>query len=269
MTSTRYLDVRPPAVAGTFYPSGRRTLLQALANAFADANEVSPEAAVPKALIVPHAGYIYSGPIAASAYGRLRPARHAISRVVLVGPSHRVPLLGMAVSGARAFATPLGEVSIEDSARRTALAHDGVVVDDLAHSAEHSLEVQLPFLQYVLDTFEILPIVVGHCPKGQVAAVLDALWGGPETVVVVSTDLSHYLRYADARHVDAATAEAVVHGRVESIRGEDACGAVGLRGLLEEVRARGMSVQQLDLRNSGDTAGSHDSVVGYGAFAVV
>ena len=260
--------VRPPAVAGSFYPSSPDALGVALREAFADAVVPSDDAAVPKALIVPHAGYVYSGAIAASAYARIIPARSTIRRVVRLGPSHRVSVRGLAVPSVDAFRTPLGIVPIDASGRDTALDLPGVRVDDRAHDLEHSLEVQLPFLQSVLDEFALLPFSVGDATADEVAAVLEACWGGPETVVVISTDLSHYHRYADATRLDARTAAAIVACRPGTVDDHDACGAYALRGLLQVVAEYGFSVEQLDLRNSGDTAGDHDRVVGYGAFAV-
>jgi AmmeMemoRadiSam system protein B len=260
--------VRPPAVAGTFYPARPDALCEALRHAVAGAQPAPDGAPVPEALIVPHAGYIYSGPIAASAYLRLVPARSAIRRVVLLGPSHRVPLQGMAVPSSSAFATPLGLVPVDDGARRTALSLPAVTVQDLPHAAEHSLEVQLPFLQSVLGSFEVLPVTVGRGRPDEVADVLDALWGGPETVLVVSTDLSHYHPYEEARELDRRTASAIVAADAQAIGDVDACGSHALRGLLTAVRRRRLRVEQIDLRSSGDTAGDHDRVVGYGAFAV-
>ena len=262
------LSVRPPAVAGTFYPAQPDALLEALRASFAGACPPEEGAPVPKALVVPHAGYVYSGPIAASAYLRLQPARSVIRRVVLLGPSHRVPLDGLAVPSSGAFATPLGAVPVADDARAAALALPRVSVQDLAHAAEHSLEVQLPFLQVVLDSFEVLPLAVGRGRPEDVAAVLDALWGGPETVILASTDLSHYRRYDEAREQDRRTAEAIVAADPEAIGDLDACGSHALRGLLAAARARHLAVEQIDLRSSGDTAGDRARVVGYGAFAV-
>jgi hypothetical protein len=259
--------VRPPAVAGSFYPADPRELRQAVEVALAG-GPVPPAARTPKALVVPHAGYRYSGPVAASAYRQLAGAAREIQRVVLLGPSHRVPLRGIAVSGVDAFATPLGTVPIDTAGRDTVLAIPGVSVDDRAHVWEHSLEVQLPFLQVVLSGFRLLPLVVGDAATDEVATVLDAVWGGPETLVVVSTDLSHYHAYADAAALDRATAASVVARRYRAIRDGDACGARPLRGLLHASIARGLPVTLLDLRSSGDTAGDHDRVVGYGAFAV-
>jgi hypothetical protein len=259
--------VRPPAVAGSFYPAEPGELRQAVEVALAGAP--APTAArAPKALVVPHAGYRYSGPVAASAYRQLGGAARTIQTVVLLGPSHRVPHRGIAVSSADAFATPLGTVPIDSAGRDAALAVPGVTVDDRPHVWEHSLEVQLPFLQVVLAGFRLLPLVVGDTATDEVAAVLDAVWGGPETLVVVSTDLSHYHEYADAAALDRATAAAVVAQRYRTIRDADACGARPLRGLLRASAARGLTVTLLDLRSSGDTAGDHHRVVGYGAFAV-
>lgn len=265
MTSTPQLRVRPPAVAGSFYPANPEALLDAVRSSFAGSRVPNGEPPVPKALVVPHAGYVYSGPIAASAYRRLVPGRATIRRVVLLGPSHHYPLAGLAVSGADALATPLGLIPVDDEARRAALAVPGVRIDDAAHAAEHSLEVQLPFLQTVLEQFEVLPLAVGRCPAEDVAAVLDAVWGGPETVVVVSTDLSHYHRYADAVALDRRTAASIAALRPEAIGDRDACGAYPLRGLLTAARARSLTAELLDLRNSGDTAGDPERVVGYGA----
>jgi AmmeMemoRadiSam system protein B len=262
------VSVRPPAVAGTFYPGSPVSLGSALREAFADAVVPAADAAVPKALVVPHAGYVYSGAIAASAYARIIPARSTIRRVVLLGPSHRVYVRGLAVPGVDAFRTPLGIVPIDADARRIALDLPGVRVDDRAHADEHSLEVQLPFLQSVLDDFVLLPFSVGDAALDEVAAVLEACWGGPETLVVISTDLSHYHRYDEATRLDARTAAAIVARRPEAVDDHDACGAYPLRGLLQVASERGLSVEQLDLRNSGDTAGDHHRVVGYGAFAV-
>ena len=260
--------VRRPAVAGAFYPADPAALRAALHDSFSGAVRPEPGAVEPKALVVPHAGYIYSGPIAASAYLRIEAARGRIRRVVLLGPSHRVPLRGLASSSADAWATPLGSVPIDTDAR-DALRHLAcVAVDDTAHASEHSLEVQLPFLQTVLDDFELVPLVVGHATADDVAAVLDVLWDDDATVVVVSTDLSHYHRYGDAQRLDATTAAAIAALRPAAIDDDDACGARPLRGLLTTARNRGLTVETLDLRNSGDTAGDRQRVVGYGSFAL-
>jgi AmmeMemoRadiSam system protein B len=263
------LRVRPAAVAGTFYPGVSDVLRHALRRSFAAAAPgPSGAVSVPKAIVVPHAGYQYSGPVAASAYTRLEAARSTIHRVVLAGPSHRVWLRGLGVSSADAFETPLGLIRVDADLRETVLDLPGVRVDDSAHAYEHSLEVQLPFLQTVLDEFTLLPLSIGDATTDQVAAVFDACWGGPETLVVVSTDLSHYHAYDDAVGRDERTAAAIVAMRPAEISDSDACGARPLRGLLQVVSERHLAVEQLDLRNSGDTAGDRDRVVGYGAFAV-
>lgn len=267
MTNQR-LIVRRPAVAGSFYPAEADGLREAIHHAFAGARPSAADAPVPKAIVVPHAGYPYSGPIAASAYQRIAPARSTVRRVILLGPSHRVYFRGMAVSSALDFETPLGLVPI-DGRLRDELAHlASVSVDDDPHADEHSLEVQLPFLQTVLDDFMLLPISVGDATTGDVATVLDACWGGPETLVVISTDLSHYHPYDTATELDARTAAAIVNRRPQDIDDHGACGCRPLRGLLQVAADRDLAIEQLDLRNSGDTAGDKSRVVGYGAFTV-
>jgi len=262
-------SVRPPAVAGLFYPDDPDDLQTVLAESFDNARRDHPVAPpAPKAIVAPHAGYIYSGPVAASAYRLLSAGKDVITRVVLLGPSHRVPLDGLAVPSVDAMATPLGLVPIDAEGRDIALSVPGVVVADGPHAPEHSLEVHLPFLQLVLDDFKVLPLVVGRAPAAMVAAVLDAVWGGPETLIVVSTDLSHYHDHATATRLDGATAGAVVAGRTDLIDDRDACGAYPLRGLLEAAGRRHMTAELIDLRTSGDTAGPRDRVVGYGAFVV-
>lgn len=262
------MSTRPPAVAGTFYPSAPDDLRQSIDTAFAEARQPMPDAAVPKALIVPHAGYVYSGAIAASAFGRLTPARGRITRVVLLGPSHRVHLRGMAIPSTDAFDTPLGSLPIDAELCAAVTGLTSVVVDDEPHRLEHSLEVELPFLQTVLDHFTLLPVSVGDASTDEVAALLDAVWGGPETLIVISTDLSHYHHYEQAARLDARTAAAIVAADTDSIGDRDACGSRPLRGILRVVTTRRLSVEQLDLRNSGDTAGDPQRVVGYGAFAI-
>ena len=254
---------RLPAVAGAFYPSDADTLHRGVAAMLAQPEDAS---AHPKALIVPHAGYIYSGPIAASAYVALEKSAAVIRRVVMFGPAHRVWVSGLAASSADWFATPLGKVPVDREAI-DAVAHlRQVEVNDDAHAQEHSLEVQLPFLQTVLDDFAVAPFVVGGASPAEVAEVMDVLWGGPETLIVVSSDLSHYLPYGEAQRIDRATADSIVEHRMLS-RHEQACGATPINGLLEVARRRGLIASLLDLRNSGDTAGDHARVVGYGAFA--
>lgn len=258
--------IRPPAVAGSFYPADP-AVLAAQIDTLLDAAQ--PTAAPPKALVLPHAGYVYSGPVAATGYATLRARREPVTRVVLLGPAHRVPVNGLATSSADAWSTPLGEVPIDADARAAACALPGVAVDDAAHAQEHSLEVHVPFLQRVLgEGFALVPFVVGRAEPDTVAAVLDALWGGPETLILASSDLSHYLDHATATMRDRHTASVIVHGRVAELGPNDACGAYPVRGLLVAASRHGLSTTLLDLRNSGDTAGSRDRVVGYGAFAL-
>lgn len=261
--------IRPAAVAGMFYPDTAAAIERALALAFAASVAPADGAPIPKALVVPHAGYRYSGPIAASAYARVAPGRGLVRRVVLAGPSHRVWLRGLGVPGVDAFDTPCGEFPIDVELRATALSRRGVSVNDDAHAREHSLEVQLPFISNVLGGVSVLPIVVGDATTDEVAAVLDACWGGPDTLVVVSTDLSHYHPYATAMSLDSRTTAAIVARDADAVHDDDACGARALRGLLAVASERDLTVEQLDLRNSGDTAGDRDEVVGYGAFALV
>jgi AmmeMemoRadiSam system protein B len=257
--------VRPAAVAGSFYPGEPSSLATEVASYLADAQ---PAAAVraPKAIIAPHAGYIYSGPIAASVYARLRPLRGRVKRVVLAGPAHRVWVDGIAVPSVGAFDSPLGPVRLDAAAIEKLRALPFVEVSDRAHALEHSLEVHLPFLQSVLGDFELVPIVVGDASPEQMAQVLDLLWGGDETLIVVSSDMSHYLPYDAARRRDRDTAEAILHLEARLIP-EEACGCAPINGLLRTARKRGLVPEQIDLRNSGDTAGDRSRVVGYGAFA--
>ena len=227
----------------------------------------SPDDAWPKALIVPHAGYMYSGAVAANAFVLLEPSREVVEHVVLLGPSHHVPFDGLAVPSNRAFETPLGTVPIGETARRQILALPFVNIVDDAHHWEHSLEVQLPFLQEVLGSFSVLPIAVGRGSPEQVDDALEALWGGDETVIVISSDLSHHYDYATAKVMDATTASAIESLEPERIAHEDACGSIGVQGLLGVARRRSLAARTLDLRSSGDTAGGRDQVVGYGAWA--
>lgn len=254
---------RRPAVAGLFYPDDPRALGRMLDHYLAEAH---PEAPTPKAVIVPHAGYVYSGPIAASAYACLGAARATITRVLLLGPAHRVPFRGLAASSAERFETPFGAVELDRVGIECALALPQVRLLDEAHALEHSLEVQLPFLQRVLDHFSLLPFVVGEATADEVAELLELLWGGPETLIVVSSDLSHYHGYAVAQRLDALTSRAIESLQPQEIGYEQACGRNPINGLLEVARRRGLHAQTLDLRNSGDTAGPRDQVVGYGAY---
>lgn len=256
-------SVRNPAVAGLFYPGDPREL-RAMVVGFLDA--VHATGTVPKAIIVPHAGYIYSGPIAASAYARIQPARGRITRVVLLGPAHRVGFHGLALSSADCFQTPLGRITVDQEAVKKISGLPQVHVMDAAHMQEHSLEVHLPFLQETLGEFSLVPLVVGDAEPGEVAEVLETLWGGPETLIVISSDLSHYHDYKTAQRLDRATSQAIEQLRLEDIQYDHACGRNPVNGLLQVARQRGLKAKTIDLRNSGDTAGSHDRVVGYGAY---
>jgi len=258
-------NVRPPAVAGMFYPGAPPELAGEVKRLLA---AVSPASTFsqPKAIIVPHAGYIYSGPVAAGAYARLAPYAATIRRVVLFGPCHRVAVRGLAVPRVQAFATPLGRIPLDEAAIAAALELPQVVAHDAAHAEEHSLEVQLPFLQEALEDFSLVPFAVGYASPDEVAEVIELLWGGPETLIVVSSDLSHYHPYADARRRDARTADDIVHLRLLADH-EQACGATPINGLIEVARRRDLRPQLLDLRNSGDTAGDKSRVVGYASFA--
>jgi len=254
--------VRKPAVAGLFYPSSADEL-QTLVNQYLKKIKPSTEPA-PKAIIVPHAGYIYSGAIAASVYARLSP--NSIKRVILLGPSHRVPLSGLAASSMTSFATPLGNIPVDKEAIDELLTLPQVSVFEPAHSKEHCLEVQLPFLQTVLDEFTLIPLVVGEATPEQVGEVLEKLWGGKETLIVISSDLSHYHDYETAQQMDKLTSKAIEKLRSEEISYKQACGYFPIQGLLHVARKLGMQAKTIDLRNSGDTAGPKNQVVGYGAY---
>jgi MEMO1 family protein len=273
MTAAGYI-VRPPAVAGSFYPESEadlRETVTALLAAARDTLAATPAAPAgtsraPKAVIAPHAGYIYSGAIAASAFAAFAPIAAAIRKVVLLGPAHRVPVRGLALPEARGFATPLGVVEIDPGMARAASRLPQVRLQPEAHAPEHSLEVELPFLQVLLGEFKLLPLVVGEASGEEVAEVLEQVWGDEETAIVISSDLSHYLPYDTARRVDRETADAILRlaGPFDPRR---ACGASPIGALLVEAKRRGLLPSLLDLRNSGDTAGDRRQVVGYGAFA--
>ncbi|HSI21418.1 MAG TPA: AmmeMemoRadiSam system protein B [Methylophilaceae bacterium] len=258
-------NVRPAAVAGMFYPDNAEALAQDVDGLLNDA-ESRMSGLVPKALIVPHAGYIYSGPIAASAYALLKPLAATIRRVVLLGPTHRVAVRGLALPGTDAFASPLGIVNIDQDAVRKIAQLPQVTISPQAHSLEHSLEVHLPFLQTVLSDFTLLPLAVGMASADEVAEVLETLWGGPETLIVISSDLSHYLPYDVANAADRTTALTILRLE-ENVTHQQACGGTPVNGLIVAARHHGMKPHLLDLRNSGDTAGDKSRVVGYGAFA--
>lgn len=257
-------SVRIPAVAGLFYPDDAGEL-QAQIKAFLA--QVEPQGPPPKAVIAPHAGYIYSGPIAACVYARLQAARDRIRRAVLLGPSHRVGFQGIAISRMDYFDTPLGRIPVDKEAVEKILHLPAVGFLEEAHAQEHSLEVHLPFLQEVLGEFSLVPLSVGDATPEEVGSVIEALWGDPETLIVISSDLSHYHDYETASRIDAATTLAIEQLRYEDIGYDQACGRNPIRGLLWVARRRGLHEETLDLRNSGDTAGPRHRVVGYGAYA--
>ena len=261
-------QVRAPILAGTWYPGDPRALRDEVDGFIAAAERLDADRLQGlKAVIAPHAGYRYSGPVAGSAYAQVAAIHERVRRVVLVGPSHRVGFKGIAVSSADQFQTPLGAIQIDRDAVRDLLRLPYVNEMEAAHAEEHSLEIQLPFLQRALGDFTLVPLVTGDASPEQVAEALANLWDGPETLIVVSTDLTHYLDYDTARRIDAKTSEAIVAADLEAIGDHQACGRVGLKGLLALSRERGLGFDLLDLRNSGDTSGTRDRVVGYGAWA--
>ncbi len=263
-------SVRQPAVAGTFYPRGERELARVVGKHLDQARKdgrLANSPTVPKALIVPHAGYVYSGPVAAAAYVRLEPARDTIERVVIIGPAHRVALRGLALPEAELFSTPLGQVPVDELAVASLRGLEQVTVSARAHEFEHSLEVHLPFLQTVLGRFSIVPLVAGHAGAEEVDEVIERVWGGPETVILISSDLSHYYDYDTARRMDAGATRAIEHLDPDGLMEESACGRVPVGGLLVAADRHGLECTTLDVRNSGDTAGSRDEVVGYGSYA--
>ncbi len=258
--------VRQSAVAGAFYPGNARELDTAVRAYLDEAG--AWQGPVPKAIIAPHAGYVYSGPVAATAYVRLAAVRDVITRVVLLGPCHRVPVKGLAASSADAFVTPLGQIPLDRKAIEDMLDMSQVQIFDQPHALEHSLEVHLPFLQEMLGEFSLVPLVVGPASADEIAEVLDRLWGGPETLIVISTDLSHYLDYESAIDIDARTCKAIENMDGNAISDNAACGRYPVRGLLATAKRRAMTIETVDLRNSGDTAGPRNQVVGYGSWVL-
>jgi AmmeMemoRadiSam system protein B len=257
-------NVRSPAVAGTFYPADAVTLAGQVRAFLGEAGQ--DVGVPPKAIIAPHAGYIYSGPVAAHAYAHIQPLKDIVKRVVLLGPCHRVAVQGLALSSADAFQTPLGSVEIDHDLDETLLALPHVQVFDATHAQEHSLEVHIPFLQVLLSDFKLLPMVVGQASPQEVGDVLDLVWGGPETLIVISSDLSHYLDYDTACAIDLRTSAAIEHLDGNALGAHQACGRIPVKGLLEVAKRKNLHVRTLDLRNSGDTAGTRKQVVGYGAW---
>ena len=263
-------SIRQPSVAGSFYPGDRDELESMIDSMLREAREKlgDDRGPAPKAIIAPHAGYIYSGPVAAFSYLRLGDGRDRIRRVILLGPTHFVYVEGVAVTSSDEWLTPLGSVPIDLEGRAAIQSLPQVKVSNLPHGREHSMEVQVPFLQKVLGEFVLLPIAVGDCAPADVGEVLEKVWGGDETAIVISTDLSHYHPYEDARRIDSRTADSIDALSRTDIAPEEACGCRPVNGFIHAARAKGMNATRLDLRNSGDTAGPRDGVVGYGAWEV-
>ncbi len=259
--------IRKSAVAGTFYPADKDQLQQMIEQYIYDAPIANK---VPKVIIAPHAGYIYSGALAGSVYARLIPDKKSISRVVLIGPSHRVGFHGIALSTAEQFSTPLGliDVDIESIKRLSQLPYINYM--DQAHELEHSLEVHLPFLQTVLEQFTLVPVVCGDASADQVCTLLEQFWGQPETLIIISSDLSHFLDYESAKKKDKATSELIEQLKFEQLNGKSACGYIPISGLLALARKKDLHVKNIDLKNSADTAGISDKnrVVGYGTYVI-
>lgn len=255
--------IRPAAVAGTFYPSDPNQLSHTVSNYLQHATTTGSP---PKAIIAPHAGYIYSGTIAANAYHLLSSAKATIKQVILLGPSHHIPFLGLATCEADYYATPLGNIPLDKELTNQLLKLPQVSVVNAAHAKEHSLEVHLPFLQTVLDEFTLTPIVVGDASAEEVSEVLDMIWGGNDRLIIISSDLSHFYNYEQAQQLDRKTSDAIVDLEPNLIHSQEACGSIPIKGLILQAIKRDLHAELLDLRNSGDTAGSHDRVVGYGAY---
>lgn len=260
--------IRQTAVAGSFYPADPVELQQMIDGFMRNTAPVKNDAPVPRAIIAPHAGYIYSGPVAASAYARIIPAHNKFTRVVLLGPSHRVPFRGLAASSASQFSTPLGLIPLDTEEINALVSLPQMQILDDAHLYEHSLEVHLPFLQTVLDKFTLIPLVVGDADPEEVAQVLKHFINDEHTLIVISSDLSHYLDYHTAQQRDSATSQAIEQLKPEAIGYEDACGRTPLNGLLTLAKQLHLTAEIVDLRNSGDTAGPRDQVVGYGAYII-
>jgi len=263
--NTAKSTIRLAAVAGQFYPASPAELEQMVKSLLNDVQEIPPPS---KAIIAPHAGLVYSGPVAATVYASLLAVKEKIRHVILLGPSHRVYLKGLALSSADYYETPLGKIEIDQNAYASVRDLPQVTVADAAHAQEHSLEVHLPFLQLVLDQFKLVPIVVGESSPEEVAEVLEVLWGDEDTQIIISSDLSHFHDYETAKQIDASTSKAIENLQLESIGSQQACGCMPMRGLLQLARKKHLKVKTLDLRNSGDTAGTKDRVVGYGAYSV-
>lgn len=256
-------NIRPAAVAGMFYPANAEQLKSDITQYL---NSAHPDIEPPKAIIAPHAGYIYSGPVAASAYASIIPHANKIKKVVLLGPAHRIPFMGLAAASYDGFDTPLGTIEIDTDAIKEILQLPQVKLINEAHDQEHSLEVHIPFLQMILKDFKLIPLVVGDASQNEVAEVLEKLWGEEETLIVISSDLSHYNAYSTAQEMDRATSVAIEKLQPEHIHYDMACGRNPVNGLLKLAKQKGLTGKTIDLRNSGDTSGPKDRVVGYGAY---
>ena len=272
MPNKTMTEIRAAAVSGSFYPSDPVQLQESvdlmIQQALLTQASTKKAPSANKAIIAPHAGHVYSGPIAASVYARLMPVRELINRVILLGPSHHVGFKGIAVSTMKSYETPLGLIELDQDCLNSVLELPNTGFLDDAHTREHSLEVHLPFLQRLLGEFSLVPLVVGEATKQEVSMVIEALWGGPETLIIVSSDLSHFHSYAEAQIIDQRTSGKIVN--LESnLTGEEACGCRPINGLLHFAKKSHFRVQQIDVRNSGDTAGDANRVVGYGAYAIV
>ena len=257
--------IRQPAVANMFYPGDAYELGEMVDGFLSKVIPTLPT--TPKAIIAPHAGYIYSGPIAASVYAELVKSARSIKRVVILGPSHRVAFHGLAVSDADYFNTPLGNIPLDKEMIQNLMNQNLVTLLNQAHQLEHSLGVHLPFLQRIYDSISIVPIVVGDATTQEVSRCLEAIWGNSETLIVISSDLSHYHPYDEAKQLDKVTCTAIEEYNIDAIHSENACGYIPIRGLLHYANTLNFKATTLDCRNSGDTAGSKDQVVGYGAYA--
>ena len=257
-------STRRAAVAGMFYPADPEELRGAVQEYLGEAEQTAPSL---KALIAPHAGYIYSGPIAGTAFAQIPPCGEGRRRVPILCLGHRLAFAGLAAPSADRFETPLGEVTVDSALLDSIADLPQVEIIDDAHTLEHGIEVQLPFLQYLLPSFSIAPLLVGSAEPEEVCEVLDTVWGGDETLIVISSDLSHYHDYTTAQRFDRETTSAIEGLRDTDIRPEQACGHLAIKGLLQSARKHGLTARNLDLRNSGDTAGPKDRVVGYGAYA--
>jgi len=264
-TNPQKMVIRPAAVAGYFYPANPAEL-QAMVNSLLE--DVPDPVATPKAIIAPHAGYVYSGPTAARIYASLKQAKDKIHRVVLLGPAHRVYTRGIALSSATHFSTPLGNIAIDTECQQRIAWLDFVHYFDEAHMEEHSLEVHLPFLQATLSDFTLVPLVVGDATPEQVAEVLDLLWGDEQSLIIISSDLSHFHDYDTANKIDSNTCAQIANFNYQAIGSQEACGCMPMRGLLLLARQKNMEIQLIDRCNSGDTAGDRSRVVGYSAFAL-